>query len=92
LIPLITVLTFYAYTAIVGEEILIVDIIIFAVAITIGQLVSYKIIISAEFPRYVDYISFIFILILAIILVVTTFYPPHLPIFLDGTGFYGIPQ
>lgn len=92
LIPMITAFIFYAYTAIIGEEILIVDIIIFAFAITIGQLVSYKIIISAEFPRYVDYISFIFIIALALILVVTTFYPPHLPIFLDGNGFYGLPN
>jgi hypothetical protein len=89
---MITAFIFYAYTAIIGEEILIVDIIIFAFAITIGQLVSHKIIISAEFPRYVDYISFIFIIALALILVVTTFYPPHLPIFLDGNGFYGLPN
>ena len=91
LIPLITALIFYTYTAIIGEEILIVDIIIFAVAITIGQLVSYKIVISTDFPRHIDYISLILILVLAIILIVTTFYPPHLPVFLDGTGFYGIP-
>ena len=60
LIPLVTALTFYSYTAIIGEEILIVDIIIFAFAITIGQLVSYKIIVSTDFPRYVDYISCFF--------------------------------
>ena len=91
LIPLVTALVFYVYTSITGEEILIVDIIIFAVAITVGQLISYKVIISSTFPRYVEYISLILILILAMILIVTTFYPPHLPIFLDGTGFYGIP-
>ena len=91
LIPLLTALIFYAYTAIVGEEILIVDIVIFFVAITIGQLVSYKIIVSADFPRYIEYISFAFILLLAAILTITTFYPPHWPIFMDGTGFYGLP-
>ena len=91
LIPLATALIFYSYTAIIGEEILIVDIIIFAVAITIGQLVSYKVIVSADFPRYVDYISLVFILMLAMILILFTYYPPHLPIFLDEAGFYGIP-
>ena len=90
-IPIVTALIFYAYTAIIGEEILIVDIIIFAVAITIGQLISYKIMVSKALPKYANYISFVFILALAIILILFTFYPPHLPIFLDETGFYGIP-
>ena len=91
LIPLLTASIFYAYTAIVGEEILIVDIIIFFVAIIVGQLVSYKIIVLIDIPRYVEYISFALILTLAAILIITTFYPPHLPIFLDEAGFYGIP-
>ncbi len=91
-IPLVTALIFYAYTAIIGNEILIVDILIFAAAITIGQLISYKIMISKALPGYMNYVSLVLILALAIILVLFTFYPPHLPIFLDGAGFYGIPQ
>lgn len=91
IIPLITGLVFYGYTAIIGEEILIVDILIFLAAIVVGQLTSYKIIISAELPRYTNAISSIFIIILALILMLFTFYPPHLPIFLDARGFYGIP-
>ena len=92
LIPLVTGLVFYGYTAIIGEEILIVDIIIFLVAITVGQLTSYKIMTSAKLPRYASIISIIFIILLALVLMLTTFYPPHLPIFLDGnTGTYGIP-
>ena len=90
-IPLVTALIFYAYTAVIGKEILIVDIIIFAVAVTIGQLISYRIMISKALPKYANYISLLFILALAIVLIVFTFYPPHLPIFLDETGFYGIP-
>lgn len=91
-IPIITALIFYAYTSIIGKEILIVDIIIFAVAITTGQLISYKIIISKALPKYANNISLVFIFILATILIVFTFFPPHLPIFLDETGFYGLPQ
>jgi len=90
-IPIVTALIFYAYTAIIGKEILIVDIIIFAVAITIGQLISYKIMVSKALPKYANYISLFFIFVLAIILIVFTFFPPHLPIFLDEAGFYGIP-
>jgi len=92
MIPIITGLVFYAYTAIIGEEILIVDILIFLAAIVIGQLTSYKIMISDRLPKYSNVISPIFIILLASILMLFTFYPPHLPIFLDGnTGTYGIP-
>jgi hypothetical protein len=92
MIPIITGLVFYAYTAIIGEEILIVDILIFLAAIVIGQLTSYKIMISDRLPKYSNVISPIFIILLASILILFTFYPPHLPIFLDGnTGTYGIP-
>ena len=92
LIPTITGLVFYSYTAIIGKEILIVDILIFLVAIIIGQLTSYKIMTSARVPKYTKFISPIFIILLALVLMVFTFYPPHLPIFLDGnTGTYGIP-
>jgi len=92
LIPIITGLFFYAYTAIIGEEILIVDIFIFLVAIIAGQLTSYKLLISARLPKYTNIISLVLIVLLALILMLFTFYPPHLPIFLDGnTGTYGIP-
>ena len=91
LIPLITALIFYAYTIATGAEILLVDILIFLVAITAGQLVSYRILISVKLPGYVNLIAMAFLILLAVILVLFTFYPPHLPIFLDAnTGTYGI--
>jgi len=92
IIPVITGLVFYGYTAITGEEILIVDILIFLVAIVVGQLTSYKIMTLSRLPKYANIISLIFIILLASILMLFTFFPPHLPIFLDGnTGTYGIP-
>ncbi len=92
MIPIITGLVFYAYTAIIGEEILIVDILIFLIAIVVGQLTSYKIMTSARLPKYSNVISLIFIILLALVLILFTLYPPHLPIFLDAnTGTYGIP-
>jgi len=91
IIPIITGLVFYAYTAIIGEEILIVDILIFLVAIVAGQLTSYKVMTSVKLPGYTNVVSLIFIMVLAFVLMLFTFYPPHLPIFLDGRGFYGIP-
>jgi hypothetical protein len=91
LIPIVTAVVFYAYTAIAGEEILVVDILIFLVAITIGQLTSYKILMSAKMPKIATNISVTSIILLGFILVLFTYSPPHLPIFLDPTGIYGIP-
>ena len=92
LIPILTGTAFYAYTAIVGEEILAVDISIFALAIAVGQFVSYKIMTIPALPKSVGTAAPFFIIALAIILIVTTFYPPHLPIFIDhNTASYGIP-
>ena len=92
IIPIITGLVFYGYTAIIGEEILIVDILIFAIAITTGQLISYRILTSVKLPKHINIISLTFIIILALILIMFTLYPPHLSIFLDhNTGTYGIP-
>jgi len=91
IIPIITGLVFYGYTAIIGEEILIVDILIFLAAIVVGQLTSYKIMTSVKLPKYTNVVSPIFIILLALILMLFTFYSPHLPIFLDARGFYGIP-
>jgi hypothetical protein len=91
-IPVFTGLVFYAYTAMVGEEILLVDIFIFLVAVIIGQLISYRIMTSSGLPGYTGILAAVFIMLLALILSLSTFYPPHLPIFLDSnTGTYGIP-
>jgi len=93
IIPIVTGLVFYAYTAVIGTEILIVDIIIFFIAITIGQLAGYYIMTRAGLPRYFNIISIVLIILLAFILILFTFYPPHLQIFLDSnTGTYGIPR
>lgn len=92
LIPVITGLSFYGYTAIIGKEFLIVDILIFLVAVVIGQLTSYRILTSSRLPAYTNGISIFFIIVQALVLMLFTFYPPHLPIFLDSnTGTYGIP-
>ncbi|MFC2063136.1 DUF6512 family protein [Chloroflexota bacterium] len=92
IVPIVTGLLFYGYTAIIGREILIVDIFIFLVAVAVGQLASYRIMVSSRLPGYANFVSPAFIILLALVLMLFTFYPPHLPIFLDAnTGTYGIP-
>ena len=92
LIPLLTGLAFYAYTAVTGKEILAVDISIFAAAVAVGQYVSYRIMAAAPRGRTWNAAGLALIIILGAMLVAATFYPPHLGIFMDrNTGGYGIP-
>lgn len=92
LIPVITGLVFYGYTFIIGEEILIVDISIFFIAIIAGQITSYKILTLPKQLKYSKMIPSFFIIVLGVVLILTTYIPPHLPIFLDSnTATYGLP-
>ncbi|MFC2014969.1 DUF6512 family protein [Chloroflexota bacterium] len=91
LMPLIMGVVFYAYTAVTGHHYLLVDILIFLVAIIAGQLTSYTILNLPKLARYTTVVSLILIFVLALVIILFTYYPPHLPIFLDETGFYGLP-
>lgn len=91
LMPLIIVIIFYSYTAILGTNLLIIDIISFLIAVVIGQLVSLKILLSPHYSSTYTIISWMALIFLAFLFVLFTFYPPELPIFLDSTnGQYGI--
>ena len=81
---------FYSYTAFT-EEILAVDIATFMVAVIIGQVVSYSLYKQENRSRLTEAVAIAVIALLAIIFIMFTFYPPHLPIFMDSeTGHYGI--
>ncbi|MDD5190812.1 MAG: DUF6512 family protein [Dehalococcoidales bacterium] len=89
-VPIIIVVIFYSYTAVIGHEILAVDISSFIVAIALGQIISRKIIAGKQTPGWLNYAGIALILLYAISFAVFTFYPPHLPLFLDRpTGTYG---
>ena len=92
-LPVITGLAFYAYTAVTGKEMLPVDIAIFAAATAIAQYISYRIMSAKALSmRYGNLLGLAAIIALGVILILTTYYPPHMPMFLDeNTGNYGIP-
>jgi hypothetical protein len=91
--PVAIAVIFYSYTAIWGEEILIVDILIFIVAVALGQLASYRILKMKAWPRWTGKVGLVLVILLAVAFGVFTFYPPHLPIFRDAvSGGYGIVQ
>ena len=82
---------FYAYTAILGAELLIVDILSFVLGVVIGQLVSYKILTIKELSKWYSITSWIIFIGFGVLFAVFTYFPPHLPIFQDSeTGLYGI--
>jgi len=84
-------ITFYSYTAILGTEILFIDIMSFFVGVIIGQLVSYKIISLNELQKWIRIVSWVIIIGMGISLILFTYLPPHLPIFQDSeSGLYGI--
>jgi hypothetical protein len=83
---------FYLYTTITGSENLIADISIFVGAVALGQLASYKILTRERLSKNIHRAALAGLISLGVIYAVFTFYPPHLPIFLNPiTGTYGIP-
>ena len=84
---------FYSYTAFT-EEILVVDIATFMIAVIVGQVASYSLYKQANGSKRLglgEVLAIAVIALLAMIFVTLTFYPPHLPIFMDSnTGRFGI--
>jgi hypothetical protein len=91
LIPIVIPILFYSYTAVLGESVLVIDILTFVVAVIVGQLVSYKLLTYRELPDMLNTIAPVALVLLGVAFVLFTFYPPHLPLFQDPvTGDYGI--
>lgn len=90
LMPITIVALFYTYRAFL-EESLIIDILIFILAVIIGQLVGYKIMVWKEPSKASLRISVLSLMLLGMVFILFTYYTPHLPIFQDPiSGGYGI--
>ena len=82
---------FYTYMAIVKKHILAIDIFEFFFAIGCGQLASYYILTSFSVPFIVNYMSFIILILIAIIYLTSTFSPIKKFIFKDPRNMkYGL--
>jgi hypothetical protein len=91
LMLIIIPVVFYTYTVFI-EGIFLVDITTFMITVVIGQLVGYQLYKQTQGSKLTEVIAIFVIILLAAIFVAFTFYPPHLPIFLDSsTGLYGMP-
>jgi hypothetical protein len=82
---------FYSYTSITGESIFVIDILSFIVAVIVAQFLCYKLLTYKPLPAWVENVALVALLFLAVLFIVFTFYPPHLPPFQDPvSGEYGI--
>ena len=91
--PLTIIVLFYSYTTLTGIESVLIDILIFIIAVACGQLASYGILKIKTLPGWLNWLSLSLIIVLAFIYGFFTFYPPHLPFFMDSSsGIYGIPR
>ena len=91
--PLAIIMLFYSYKGVTGIESLAADIVIFVVAIALGQLTSYRILKASQLPPSLKWVALAFLVALGVIYGVFTFYTPHIPLFMESTsGTYGIPR
>jgi hypothetical protein len=82
-IILVIPVIFYSYTIFTGESIFLIDILSFFIAVIIGQILSYKILTHNQILKKLEWISIAVLIILAILFIAFTFYPPDLPLFQD---------
>lgn len=80
------VVVFYAYTGATGLESIVVDIIIFILAVILGVWIFYWAITQPAFPNWTLFLGWIILIALGIALLVFTYNPPSIPLFTDPTA------
>lgn len=91
LMPILIIVIFYSYKALLGQNYLILDILTFVVAVLIGQLVSFWIMFWPPVKKIYNSISVLLLILLVLSFVVFTFYPPRVFLFQDPISLgYGI--
>ncbi|MGB9847666.1 MAG: DUF6512 family protein [Minisyncoccia bacterium] len=93
LMQVLIVVIFYSYTALLGKNYLVLDILTFVVAVVLGQLLSYWLMFypPVRITQTYSVIAIIFLILLLLSFAVFTFYPPHCFLFRDPiSGSYGI--
>ena len=89
--PVLIIAFFYGYKAILGHNLLAIDISIFVAAVILGQLLSYSITKLPGFSRKFDSCYILLLVALVLSFVVFTFWPPHFFLWQDPiSGGYGI--
>ena len=93
IMPIVVVILFYSYTAILGTHILLIDILIFVVSVLLAQYISFHIIISPKDYSALNKIALIMLAIITLAFSLFTYFPPKLGLFADPrTGKAGVPE
>lgn len=90
-ITLTIVVIYYGYTAILSTHNVILDIVLFYVAILLGQITGYIISVSKRVNINVEEVSKLFVIFIFLLFMFFTFLPPRLELFKDEvTNTFGI--
>ena len=89
--PLLIALLFYGYTAILGRNFFVFDIMTFIIAVIVAQWASYQVMVSPQdFSRF-NGLAMVALGLTMIAFFSLSFFPPHWHLFLDRpSGGYGI--
>ncbi|MEM2889973.1 MAG: DUF6512 family protein [Candidatus Hadarchaeum sp.] len=91
IMPIAIIIIFYSYQWLLGQDILILDIITFIIAIIAGQMVSYNIMNRKKMSQKWNLFAIIFLVIIILVFSLLTFLPPRFFLFRDPiSGGYGI--
>lgn len=77
------VAVFYTYTGALGVENVVVDIIIFALAVILGVWLFYFIITQPSMPTWTTLVGLLIIIVLGIVLLAWSYHHPDVPLFQD---------
>lgn len=88
--PLIIASIFYGYTALLGHHLLWIDIGLFALSVSLGQMISFLLMIQRPLRSRVKRIGATLLLIMILAFSLFSFFPPKVPLFQDSrSGQYG---
>jgi hypothetical protein len=91
IMPILTIILFYSYTAILGTHVLWIDLSIFVVSVLLAQYISFQVIISEKNYSSLNKAAFIMLTVLTLAFSLFTYFPPKLELFIDPrTGKPGI--
>ena len=90
---LVIVAVFYTYTGIVGRHFLWADILTFVLGVAAAYAYGWRTIHQADAGMIPQFAALLIALVLAACFAIFTFYPPHIPLFLDPVfQGYGVPD
>jgi hypothetical protein len=89
--PVIIVVGFYTYTAILGDNMVVLDISLFLISVVVGQLLSYRLLVAPQVRRWARASALVAMVALVLAFSLLSYFPPRIFVFEDSmTHEYGI--